>query len=170
MTVLDCSQVRVAASLKTGQVRSGFCQLFLHITFKFWSDFRENLTFLQMPDSNHGSGPFFLGSFTKFEWQILQKGNEQRKGFDSLNCVFSMYSMHKQTLKSKCLHQHTRTHTPPHHSFTLCPSQSLFHFFPALEITSKSTGSLEERRSRIQLQPSSWEGPTGGANTPPPVT
>lgn len=42
-----------------------------------------------------------------------------------------------------------------------------FFFFPALEITSKRPGSLEERGNGIQLQRSSWEGPTGGAETPP---
>ncbi|KAK1892306.1 Sorbose reductase like SOU2, partial [Dissostichus eleginoides] len=45
---------------------------------------------------------------------------------------------------------------------------ALYPSFPALEITSKRAGSLEERGSGIQLQWSSWEGPTGGADTPPP--
>lgn len=49
-------------------------------------------------------------------------------------------------------------------SVALCPA------FPSLEITSKRAMGLEERWSWIQLRWSSWEGPTGGADTPPPVT
>lgn len=107
-------------------------------------------------------------SRTEVQCQTAQGGNKHKKGARVLNCSLLCIACTNR-LKLKCMHEHT-THTSLSLFHSLPLSVTLCHSFPALEITSKRAGSLEERRSGIQLQSSSWEGPTGGADTPPPVT
>ena len=116
--------------------------------------------------------PSVFQDVSRFNVRLCGGWNEHKKGARVLNCsLLCIACTNRLTNLNACTNTHTHTHThtsPLTLAVTLCPSRPLS--FPALEITSKRAGSLEERGSGIQLQRSSWEGPTGGADTPPPVT
>ncbi len=124
---------------------------------------------------NYACSGSFLILAQRFNVRLHREGNKHKKGARVLNCSLLCIACTNRLTNLKALTHYTHythyTHLPSHSlshslplSVALCPS------FPALEITSKRAGSLEERGSGIQLQWSSWEGPTGGADTPPPVT